>query len=180
MGRFGDKPAKMILEMAKKLDGVEIEFIDLKEFSLPNFQSAISPAYITNQDYGNEKINAFGNIIRESDAFVVVSPEYNHGYSSVIKNALDSVYIEWNKKPIGFVSYGSAGGARAIEQLRGVAVELQMAPIRNGVHIMSPWNLVDESGNLKSGALDEYEKPMQNLLEQLIWWADALKTARNK
>ncbi len=178
IGRFGDKPAKMVAEMAKKLDEVDVDFIDLKDFGLPNFESAISPAYITNQDYGNEKINAFGDLVRGSDAFVVVSPEYNHGYSSALKNALDSVYIEWNKKPIGFISYGSAGGARAIEQLREVAVELQMAPIRNAVHIMSPWNLVDESGNLKPGALDEYEKPMHNMLEQLIWWAKALNIAR--
>jgi NAD(P)H-dependent FMN reductase len=106
----------------------------------------------------------------------MISPEYNHGYSSAIKNAIDSIYIEWNNKPVGFLSYGSAGGARAVEQLREVAVELQMAPIRNGVHIMSPWNLTDEKGQLKSGALDDYEKPMQNMLEQLSWWARALKT----
>lgn len=178
IGRFGDKPAKMMVEVAKKSEGVDIEFIDLKDLNLPNFESAVSPAYITNQDYGNEKINAFANTIRESDAFIMISPEYNHGYSSALKNALDSIYIEWNKKPVGFISYGSAGGARAVEQLRGVAVELQMTPVRNAVHIMSPWNLVDETGNLKPGALDEYEKPMHNMIEQLMWWAKALQVAR--
>ncbi|MDQ5954105.1 MAG: hypothetical protein QG583_32 [Patescibacteria group bacterium] len=179
IGRFGDKPAKMLKEIAENMSDFEVSFIDLKEENLPNFESAVSPAYITNQDYGNEKINSFANKIRMADAFVMISPEYNHGYSSAIKNAIDSIYIEWNKKPVGFLSYGSAGGARAVEQLREVAVELQMAPIRNGVHIMSPWNLVDETGNLKPGALDEYEKPMHNMLEQLIWWAKALRTARN-
>ena len=179
IGRFGDKPAKMLTEIANKTEGVEVDFIDLKEVNLPNFESAVSPAYVTNKDYGNEKINAFAERIGKADAFIMISPEYNHGYSSAIKNAIDSVYIEWNKKPVGFLSYGSAGGARAVEQLREVAVELQMAPIRNAVHIMSPWNLVDESGNLKEGVLNEYEKPRENMLEQLIWWAKALKTARN-
>ncbi|MDQ5969183.1 MAG: hypothetical protein QG579_340 [Patescibacteria group bacterium] len=179
IGRFGEWPAKMIKEVAEKMEGFEVSFIDLKEENLPNFESAVSPAYITNKDYGNEKINSFADKIRGSDAFVMISPEYNHGYSSAIKNAIDSIYVEWNNKPVGFLSYGSAGGARAVEQLREVAVELQMAPIRNGVHIMSPWNLTDEKGQLKSGALDEYEKPMQNMLEQLSWWAKALKNARN-
>jgi NAD(P)H-dependent FMN reductase len=179
IGRFGQWPAKMIKEVAEKISDFEVSFIDLKEENLPNFESAVSPAYITNQDYGNEKINSFADKIRESDAFIMISPEYNHGYSSAIKNAIDSIYIEWNKKPVGFLSYGSAGGARAVEQLREVAVELQMAPIRNGVHIMSPWNLVDENGNLKDGALTEYESSMQNMLDQLLWWANALKIARN-
>lgn len=179
IGRFGDKPAKMLKEIAEKMNDFEVSFIDLKGENLPNFESSVSPAYITNKDYGNEKVNAFADKIRESDAFVMISPEYNHGYSSAIKNSIDSIYLEWNNKPVGFLSYGSAGGARAVEQLREVAVELQMAPIRNGVHIMSPWNLVDENGNLKAGALDEHEKPMQNMLKQLLWWAKALKSARN-
>jgi NAD(P)H-dependent FMN reductase len=73
--------------------------------------------------------------ISEADGYIIVSPEYNHGYSAVLKNAIDWVFPEWRNKPVGFVGYGNAGGARAIEQLRQVAIELQMVPIRSAVHI---------------------------------------------
>ncbi|KKT86996.1 MAG: NADPH-dependent FMN reductase, partial [Microgenomates group bacterium GW2011_GWA1_Microgenomates_45_10] len=79
---------------------------------------------------------------------------------------------------ICFVSYGGTGGARAIQQLREVAIELQMAPVRNSVHIFDPWNLVDEKGDLKPGVFDDKVKSAEMMLDQLIWWAKTLKTAR--
>lgn len=178
-GRFGEMPANLVKEMAEKLENTDVELLDLKEIDLPNFKSAVSPAYITNKDYGNEKVNSFADKIRESDAFVFVTPEYNRGYSAAIKNAIDSIYLEWNNKAVACVSYGSVGGARAMEQLRQVAIELQMAPIRNGVHIFAPWNLVNEDGKLKDGALEPYKSQIENMLSQLVWWAGALKKARN-
>ena len=96
----------------------------------------------------------------------------------MLKNAMDWVYQEWNNKPMGFVAYGSVGGARAVEQLRTVAVELQMAPVRNAVHIPAHWVLLDEKGVLKTGALDSYQMAAEGLLTQLVWWANALKAAR--
>ena len=125
-------------------------------------------------------MNRWAEKIAEADGFIIVTPEYNHGYPSNLKNNIDSIYKEWNKKPVCFVAYGSTGGARVVQQLRGVAIELQMAPIRPSVHIMSPWHLVDADGALKSGALDSYLSSAQNMLNELIWWTNALLEAKNK
>lgn len=91
---------------------------------------------------------------------------------------MDWVYPEWNNKPVAFVAYGSVGGARAVEQLRLNAVELQMAPIRQGVNIFAPWTMSDEKGNLKPGSLDQYDKAAELMIDQLLWRTRALKPAR--
>lgn len=176
-GRFGDKPAAWILEQSKSIEGVVFEILDLRDHPLPMFAEAASPAYVQGP-YATPEANRLAVEISKADGFIVVTPEYNHGYPSSLKNAMDYLYKEWNKKPIAFVGYGSAGGARAVEQLRQVAVELQMAPTRTGVHIMFPWNLVEKDGSLKNGALDAYEASAKTMLEQLVWWSRALQTAR--
>jgi NAD(P)H-dependent FMN reductase len=146
---------------------------------MPFFDEPVSPSMIK-EPYANPAVQAWTKKIAEGDAFIIVSPEYNHGYSAVLKNALDYVYKEWNNKPVGFVSYGSVGGARAIEQLRQVAVELQMAPIRNSVHI--PWSLLASMMALPTPVAPELFEPVAHgkdgLITQLLWWAKALKTAR--
>ena len=96
----------------------------------------------------------------------------------MLKNALDWVYREWNHKAVGFVAWGGVGGARSVEQLRLVAVELQMAPMRNAVHIVAPWMMTDEKGALKAGALDGFKNAADTMLNDVIWWGKALKTAR--
>ena len=178
-GRFGDKPAHFVLGEAKKLEGVEVELIDLKEHPLPFFADAVSPS-MTKNGYGTEAARKFAQKIAEADAYIVVTPEYNHGYPSQLKNALDSIFAEWNNKPIAFVAYGSAGGARAVEQLRQVAVELQMASIRNAVHI--GWDLYMKVVNEKIPANPELFAPIlertQGMLKQLVLWAKALKAMR--
>jgi len=176
-GRFGDKPAKWILGHAKKVDDIKVELLDLKDYQLPIFSDATSPAYVTGK-YGKKEVDAWAKKIAEADGFIVVTPEYNHGYPATLKNNIDCIYREWNKKPISFVSYGSTGGARVVQQLKEVAIELQMAPIRNNVHIMNPWFLTEEDGSLKAGVLDVYDQNAQSLLTQLVWWAKALKEAR--
>jgi NAD(P)H-dependent FMN reductase len=177
-GRFGDKPAKWILGHAKKVDGIKVEILDLKDYELPIFSDATSPAYVAGK-YGKKEVDAWAKKIAEADGLIVVTPEYNHGYPASLKNNIDSIYKEWNKKPISFVSYGSTGGARVVQQLKEVAIELQMAPIRNNVHIMNPWFLTEEDGSLKAGVLDAYDQSAKNLLTQLVWWAKTLKGARN-
>lgn len=174
--RFGEKPAKWIHEEIQKLDGVEAELLDLRDYPMPFFNDSITPGAAKGK-YSNVTAEEFAKKIAEGDAFIIVTPEYNHGYPAVLKNALDYIYYEWNKKPIGFVSYGGVGGARSVEQLRQVAVELQMAPIRSAVHISAFWTLVDEKGNLKTDTLEEKAK---NMLSQLLWWARALKAARER
>ena len=178
-GRFGDKPAQWILNHAKKIKGVSFELLDLKDYELPTFKEPISPSYVPGK-YGKKEVDAWAKKIGEADGFIIVTPEYNHGYPATLKNNIDSIYKEWNKKAVAFVSYGSTGGARVIQQLREVSIELQMSPIRNSVHIMSPWLLTEKDGSLKPGVLDVYDTNAKNLLTQLIWWAEALQTARKK
>ena len=141
------------------------------------FAEAVSPKNVEGA-YSDPAVNAWAAKIEQADGFIVVTPEYNHGYPASLKNNIDHLYKEWVKKPICFVSYGGTGGARAIQQLREVAIELQMAPVRNSVHIFDPWNLVDEKGDLKPGVFDDKVKSAEMMLDQLIWWAKTLKTAR--
>lgn len=178
-GRFGDKPAHFILGEAKKLEGVEAELVDLRDYPLPHFSDAVSPSYAKG-NYGTEAAKKFARKISEADAYVIVTPEYNHGYPGTLKNALDAIFGEWSRKPVAFVGYGSAGGSRAVEQLRQVAVELEMAPIRSAVHIF--WDLYMAVAKEKVPVNSELFKPVaasaEGMLAQLLWWAKALKTAR--
>ena len=176
--RFSEQAGKWILEEAGKIAGISAEVLDLRDYAMPFFNEPVSPSY-KQEPYKNEAVARFTSKIAEGDAFIIVTPEYNRGTSGVLKNAMDWVYQEWNNKPVGFVAYGSVGGARAVEQLRLVAIELQMAPVRNAVHISAHWALLDEKGVLKAGALDSYQQAAEGLLTQLVWWANALKAARD-
>ena len=175
--RFGDKPAKWILETARNKEGVSAELIDLRDYPLPFFDEPMGPANLQGR-YSNEVAARWAKKVAEADAYIITAAEYNHGYTAVLKNALDYAYQEWNNKPVGFVSWGGAMGTRAVEQLREVAIELQMAPIRNAVHIPSFWTLLDEKGNLKESAFDPMRDSAEKFLDQLLWWAKALKAAR--
>ncbi len=173
-GRFGEQPARWIVTEANNRKEFDAELLDLRNYPLSFFDQPSSP-FMSGTDYKNPAVKKWAEKIKEKDAFIICSPEYNHGYPAVLKNALDYAYSEWNNKPVGFVSWGSVGGARAVEQLRLVAIELQMAPIRNAVHIQKFWELLDKSGNLKTDSLTESADEM---LAQLAWWGKALKTAR--
>lgn len=175
--RFGEKPAKWIFEELKKKEGIEAELIDLRDWPLPFFDEPVSPL-MSEGKYVNELAPKWAKKIEEADGYIFVTPEYNHGYSAVLKNAMDYVYKEWNKKPVAFVSYGAvAGGTRAVQQLRQVAIELQMVPIRAGVHIPNFWTLLDEKGNIKTETLQDNADIM---IDQLLWWTKALRTAREQ
>ena len=185
-GRFSEKPAQWIYEEAKKLDGVEAELLDLKDYPMPFFESSMSPSMAQGK-YENEVVQKWAEKIKEGDAFIIVTPEYNHGYPAILKNAMDVIYPEWNRKPVGFVAYGSAMGARAVEQLRQVAIELQMAPIRNAIHI--PVDIFFAAMMGKGPKGPEMFEPirkspvgdrLQTFFDDLLWWAKALKNARNR
>ena len=183
-GRFSEKPAQWIFEEAKKLEGAAIELLDLRDYEMPFFDSPVPPSMAKGQ-YSNEVVQKWAEKINEGDAFIIVSPEYNHGYSAVLKNALDVIYPEWHRKPVGFVSYGSALGVRSVEQLRQVAVELQMAPIRNAIHISADIFMAAMMGKGPQGSemFDSIRKspmgdPVERFLNDLLWWAKALKVAR--
>jgi NAD(P)H-dependent FMN reductase len=175
--RFGHKPAQWIRDIAAERDDMEIEILDLRDFPMPFFDEVASNAWVPSQNAvaqrWQQKIGAF-------DGYIFVTAEYNHGLPAALKNALDYAYPEWNKKAAGFVGYGSVGGARAIEQLRLVAAELQLATVRTGVYIqgadfMAVWKEGKELrdiGYLQAGAKD--------MLDQLAWWANALRVARDQ
>lgn len=178
-GRFSDKAATWISEEIKKQEGVVVEVLDLRDYNMPFFNEPMSPSF-KQAPYKNEAVARFTKKIDEGDAFVIVTPEYNHGTSGVLKNALDWVYPEWNNKPVAFVSYGSVGGARAVEQLRSNVIELQMAPIRNTVHIPGEQYFQVLFG--KMGAKDMFAQQKDKadaMIAQLLWWARALKNARS-
>jgi NAD(P)H-dependent FMN reductase len=172
--RFGEQPAKWITEKAKA-KGLDVELLDLRDYPMPFFDEAISPS-MKKEPYANPIVEQWTAKIAEADGFVMIAAEYNHGYTAVLKNAIDYVGKEWNKKPVAFIGYGSVGGARAIEQLREVAVETQMAPIRNAVHMTNFWGLLNEKGVMN---FSSFEGPGDGMLDQLAWWAKALKTARD-
>ncbi|MBI2196212.1 NAD(P)H-dependent oxidoreductase [Candidatus Daviesbacteria bacterium] len=174
--RFSEKPGKWIFELLQKREGIEAELIDLRDYPLPFFNEPMSPTMLKGK-YSNKEAERWVEKVAEADGYIIVTPEYNHGYSAVLKNALDYPYEQWNNKPVGFVAYGGMGGARAVEQLREVVVELQMVPIRTAVHIPAFWTLLDDKGNLKTETLNESAEAM---LDHLIRWTKVLKEAREK
>ncbi len=182
--RFSEKPARYILDELKKKEDVQAELIDLRDWPLPFYDEPISPA-INKGNYSNELGKKWAAKVGEADGYIMVTPEYNHGYSAVLKNALDWVFPEWNGKPVGFVSYGNAGGARAIEQLRQVVIELQMVPIRSAIHI--PTEVYLAVRNESVPANPELFKPLregmrgdrvETFFKELINLAKTLKAAR--
>ena len=177
-GRFSDKAGAWVLEQARKQPVFEAEILDLRDYKMPFFEEKETPSS-AKAPYTNPEVVKWAAKIAEADACIVIAPEYNHSFPAVLKNAFDYLSKQWRQKPIGFISYGTVGGARSVEQLRLVAIELQMAPIRAAVHIPTPWNLPhNEAGELQAGALDQYEKPTADFLTQLAWWGKALKVAR--
>ena len=134
-GRFSEKPAQWILQRLESRGGIETRLLDLREFPLPFFDQPVPPAMPGRPPYENEMVKRWTAEIARSDGFIFVTPEYNFGPPAVLKNALDWVYPEWNRKAVAFVSYGSALGARSVQQLRETAIELQLAPVRSSVHI---------------------------------------------
>jgi NAD(P)H-dependent FMN reductase len=177
-GRFSEKPARWILQHLKNRDGVEARLLDLRDFPMPFFDQPLPPAMPGRPPYEQEVVRKWTAAIARSDGFVFVTPEYNYGTSAVLKNAIDWVYPEWNRKAVGFVSYGSAMGARAVQQLRETAIELQLAPIRPSVHIPVATLWAHFQGGDVDAGLAELEAPAMALIDDLLWWTGALKRAR--
>jgi|SRR3989344_1785099 len=176
--RFSEKPGPWILGELNKQEGIEAELLDLRDYPMPFFEEAATPS-MKQEPYKHPVVKKWTAKIAEADGFVIVTPEYNHGYPAVLKNALDYVYQEWNNKPVGFVSYGSVAGARSVEQLRLVAIELQMAPIRAAIHLpVDKWAPVWLGKAPAEDLFAAVAGPAQAFIEQLMWWTKALKTAR--
>ena len=175
--RFADTPAAWVVAGARERRDLTLDVLDLREHSLPFFNEPAAPIY-TQGRYTEPAAEAWRLKVGGYDAYIALTAEYNHGPSAVLKNAFDSAYYEWNRKPIAFVGYGGVGAARAIEHLRGIAIELQMAPIKHEVNIaMEPFLGILQQGK----SLDDYPYLAQSrtlMFDNLVWWGRALKSAR--
>jgi NAD(P)H-dependent FMN reductase len=177
-GRFGERPATWVMDRLSTRTDLDAELVDLRDYPLPIFDQPAPPAR-TLRDYPNEGIARWGRTVDRADGFIVITSEYNHGYPASLKNALDYIFPELGRKPISFVGYGNVGGARAIEQLRLVAVEFEMAPLRHAIHIlpelMVPARKADPFDLELFAPLDDR---LDTAVTDLVWWANALAAAR--
>lgn len=174
--RFGEKAARWIHGIASKRDDLDVEIVDLRDYPLPFFEGA-SPLYAP---VTNEVAQRWGRKMAELDGYLFVVAEYNRSITGALKNALDWAYLEYNRKPAAYLGYGSLGAARAVEQLRLISVELQMAPTRSGVHIAGAeaYALILQNQSFDAIDTTQLTAAADRMLNELSWWADALKTAR--
>ncbi|MGN6128400.1 MAG: NADPH-dependent FMN reductase [Humibacter sp.] len=171
-GRNGKAVADWVFENAAQRTDAEFELIDLLDYPLPHLDEPAPPSM---QQYQGEHTKRWSDKIASFDGFVIVTPEYNHSTSAVLKNAIDYLYMEWNNKAVGFVSYGGVGGARAVEHLRLVAGELQMADVRAQVTL----SLITEFENFTTFRPGAYQLPaLTTMLDQVVTWSTALAPLR--
>jgi NAD(P)H-dependent FMN reductase len=159
-------------DVARQRNDAEFELIDLKEVNLPLLDEAVLPSI---GQYSNGHTKAWAARIDPCDAFVFVTPEYNHGTCGALKNALDFLYAEWNNKAAGFVGYGSAGGVRAVEHLRLIMAELQVATVRKQV-MLSLFTDFENMSVFKPHP--RQEEAVNQMLDQAIAWGGALQSLR--
>jgi NAD(P)H-dependent FMN reductase len=171
-GRNNEAVAKWVFEIARQRNDAEFEYVDIQDFNLPLLDEPVPPSM---GKYSKPHTIAWAEKINSFDAFVFVTPEYNHSTSGALKNAIDYLYKEWNNKAAGFVGYGSAGGARAIEHLRGIMSELQVAHVRNQV-MLSLFTDFEKFSTFKPGA--HQEGAVTAMLDQVIAWGGALQNLR--
>lgn len=182
-GRVSDRVAKWVVNEAKLLENTEVETVDLIDYDLPMFDEAISPRYNPNRE-PNAVAKQWLDKLAEADAYVFVTPEYNHSITGALKNALDYIDNQFTQKPATVVSHGSVGGARAAEQLKLILLETGLAVIPAavafvGMLAMNP--TIEENGDLQQDVKDQPYGPQTALsgaLSQLKWYSDALSAAR--
>src|SRR5437660_5044943 len=171
-GRNGEAVAKWVYEIAQKRSDAEFELVDIKDFNLPLLDEPVPPSL---GQYTKEHTKVWAAKIDSFDAYVFVTPEYNHGISGALKNAIDFLYKEWNNKAAGFVGYGGALGVRAVEHLRLVMGELQVADVRAQVGL-SLFTDFENFSVFKPVA--QQEKSVNAMIDQVIAWGGALKALR--
>jgi len=171
-GRNSEAVAKWVHEKAAKRKDAEFELVDLRDYNLPLLDESL-PASMN--QYSKEHTKLWSSKIDSLDAFIFVTPEYNHGTSAALKNALDFLYAEWNNKAAGFVSFGSRNGIRAVEQLRLIMAELQIADVRAQV-ALSIFTDFENYSVVKPAPNNESD--LSNMIDQIVKWGSALKTIR--
>lgn len=173
-GRKAEAVARWVHDIAKKRSDAVYEIVDIKDYNLPLLDEPVPPSM---GQYSQPHTKAWSAKIAAYDAYVFVTPEYNHATSGALKNAIDYLYKEWNNKAAGFVGYGSVGGTRAVENLRLIAGELQIADVRAQV-ALSLFTDFENFTTFKPAAL--HETSVSTMLNQLVAWGGALKTLRSK
>ncbi|WP_231100355.1 NADPH-dependent FMN reductase [Candidatus Nitrosocosmicus oleophilus] len=172
-GRNGEAVSRWVYEMANSRGDAEYEMVDIKDYSLPLLDEPIPPSM---GQYSKEHTKIWSAKIDSFDAYVFVTPEYNHGIPGALKNAIDFLFKEWNNKVAGFVSYGSAGGVRAVEQLRLVMAEVKVATVRAQVQL-SIYTDFENFSIFKPHNI--HEKSINTMLDELVTWAGAMKSLRS-
>ncbi|HEY3586859.1 MAG TPA: NAD(P)H-dependent oxidoreductase [Myxococcaceae bacterium] len=174
-GRKAEAVARWLLEVARRRGDAEYELVDIAEYDLPHLDEPLPPAM---GQYSKPHTKAWATKIDSLDGFVFVTPEYNHSTSGALKNAIDFLFKEWNNKAAGFVSYGSAGGARAVEHLRLVMAELMVATVRAQVM----FSLLHDFENYMVFKVPErgshHERAANLMLDQVVAWSTALHSVR--
>ena len=174
------KQAKWVQQTAEQGDDIEAELIDLKDYSMPFFDEPISPRYNKNRQV-DPKAQSWLDKLAKFDAYVFVTPEYNHSITGVLKNALDYVTFEINRKPSTVVSHGTVGGARAAMHLKEILSESKSIPIPNSVTLHGVSEAIDDDGNLSEVLKANPYGPQASLegtIAELKWYSDALEAAR--
>jgi NAD(P)H-dependent FMN reductase len=171
--RIGEAVARWVHELARKRSDASFELIDIRDYGLPLLDEPIPPSQ---GKYSKDHTKRWAATIDACDAYVFVTPEYNHSTSGALKNAIDFLYREWNNKAAGFVSYGSAGGVRAVEHLRLIMAELQIADVRAQV-MLSLFTDFENYSTFKPA--DMHEQTLGTLLDQLVAWGEAMKSVRH-
>ncbi len=171
-GRKAETVAQWVLEHAKKRGDAQFDLVDIAKFQLPLLDEAMPPSM---GQYANSHTKKWAETIAQYDGFVFVTPEYNHSISGALKNAIDFIYKEWNNKAAGIVGYGGQGAARAIEHLRGILGELQIADVRAAVHLSMITDFENWSVFKPTPAL---EVPLKAMLDQVVLWSGALQKIR--
>jgi len=171
--RVGRHVADWFMSKVQNTDGLEFEILDLKEWNLPFLNEEKSPS---SGEYHQESTKKWSEKISQFDGYIFVTAEYNNGPPAPLKNAIDTLYHEWERKPVAFVGYGTYGATRAVEQLVDVAAKIGMAPLsKTFVGLISPWDSIREDGSVD----EQYvHGNIEGMLENLKWWAETLKTAR--
>ncbi|HEV2319603.1 MAG TPA: NAD(P)H-dependent oxidoreductase [Verrucomicrobiae bacterium] len=173
-GRNGEAVAKWVHKNAQKRNDAEFELVDIQDYHLPLLDEPVPPSQ---SQYSMPHTKKWAAKIASLDGFVFVTPEYNHASSGALKNAIDFLYAEWNNKAAGFVGYGGAGGVRAVENLRLVMGELQVADVRAQVAL----SLFTDFENFSVFKPDpRHEKSLNTVFDQVIAWAGALKPLRQR
>jgi NAD(P)H-dependent FMN reductase len=173
--RFGETPTAWIADIAGRRSDASFEIVDLRDYPMPFFQEKASLAYAPVE---NDIARRWAARMASFDGYIFVTAEYNHSITGVLKNALDHLFTELQRKPATFVGYGGVGGARAVEHLRHILAELHVATLKHAVHI----GMVELIGMFREGrTMADYphlEQAAGPMLDDLVWWSNALKTAR--